>query len=192
MDNKDKKFHEYDGIIELDHPLPTWWLWTFFLTIMFSGIYFLHYVIAGGPTLKDELKVAMSEIDKVRVHSQSANLMESEDSLRAAFAGEEMQKMGAAQFTAKCVACHGANLEGLIGPNLTDQFWIHGAGSRMDLVKLIRQGIPDKGMPPWEGALKKEEVYALASYILSKKGTNPQGAKEAQGNSSDNYLKSDW
>jgi cytochrome c oxidase cbb3-type subunit 3 len=150
MSENKEKFHEYDGIIEHDNPLPTWWLWTFFLTIIFAFIYFLHYEVANGPTLK------------------------------AAFSAEGIVNAGKAVFESKCTACHGQELQGLIGPNLTDKFWIHG-GNRMDIVKVIREGVSDKGMPPWGPILKKEEVYSVTAYILSKQGSNPAGAKAPEG-----------
>ncbi|UOF01568.1 cbb3-type cytochrome c oxidase N-terminal domain-containing protein [Bdellovibrio reynosensis] len=176
----DEKFHEYDGIIEHDNPLPTWWLWTFLLTIIFAFMYFLHYEIAGGPTLKDELKVAMAEIDKAQATAQSNVPVETEESLKAMFGKDEVLATGAEQYTAKCAACHGQELQGLVGPNLTDKFWLHG-GTRMEVVKVITDGIPEKGMPPWGPVLKKPELYALAAYIFSKQGSNPAGAKAPQG-----------
>lgn len=179
-DNKEK-FHEYDGIIEHDNPLPTWWLWTFFLTIIFGFIYYLHYEVANGPTLNDELKVAMVEVEKAQASQQAASPMETEDTLKEAFNGPGVLNAGKSLFESKCSACHGPNLQGAIGPNLTDKFWIHGKGTRLDIVKVIREGVTEKGMPPWGPVMKKEEIYAVASYILSKQGSNPSGAKAPEG-----------
>ncbi|HWU45080.1 MAG TPA: cbb3-type cytochrome c oxidase N-terminal domain-containing protein [Bdellovibrio sp.] len=175
------KYHEYDGIIEHDNPLPTWWLWTFFITIIFAFIYYIHYELGGGPTLKQELTVAMDQLEKSKAAGESAAPLETEDSLKEAFGKDGVVAAGAAVFKSKCVACHGEQLQGLIGPNLTDNFWIHGKGTRIDIVKVIREGVPDKGMPPWGPVLKKDEVYAVTAFILSKKGSNPPGAKAPQG-----------
>ncbi|MFV8249793.1 cbb3-type cytochrome c oxidase N-terminal domain-containing protein [Bdellovibrio bacteriovorus] len=179
-DNKEK-FHEYDGIIEHDNPLPTWWLWTFFLTIIFAFIYYIHYELGGGPTLQDELKVAMTEIEQVQAKAATASPMETEESLQAAFEKDGVLALGAAQFASKCASCHGQELQGLIGPNLTDKFWMHGKATRLDVVKVVRDGVPEKGMPPWGPVMKKDEIYAVSAFILSKKGSNPAGAKEPQG-----------
>jgi cytochrome c oxidase cbb3-type subunit 3 len=184
QDNNDKDykqlFHEYDGIIEHDNPLPTWWLWTFFLTIIFAFLYFLHYQFAGGLTLNQELAVNMAELEKTKASSQASAPVETEDSLK-----EEFDKIdanaGAAVFAGKCAACHGQELQGLIGPNLTDHFWIHGKGTRMDIVKVIREGAADKGMPPWGPVLKRDELYQVAKYIMSKVDSKPAGAKAPQG-----------
>jgi hypothetical protein len=64
---------------------------------------------------------------------------------------------------------------------LTDKYWLHGKATRMDIVKVIRDGVPEKGMPPWGPVMKKDEIYAVSAFILSKKGSNPAGAKEPQG-----------
>ncbi|MGZ3749173.1 MAG: c-type cytochrome, partial [Pseudobdellovibrionaceae bacterium] len=101
--------------------------------------------------------------------------------LTAAMKDPKVAAVGAATFSTKCVSCHGPQLGGLIGPNLTDNFWIHGKGTRMDIVKIIRSGVPEKGMPPWESLLSKDEVYGLAAYIISKKGSNPANPKAPQG-----------
>lgn len=186
--SEDKKYHEYDGIIEHDNPLPTWWLWSFLLSIIFAFLYFLHYEVAGGPTLQDELKVQMAELEKIKAGSEALAPTESEAGLAEEFQKSGVSAAGAAIYTSKCEACHGHELQGQIGPNLIDKFWIHGRGTRMDLVKVIREGVADKGMPPWGPVLKKEEIYSLAAFILSKKGGNPAGAKAPQGESIDDYL----
>lgn len=185
MSNNKLEGHEYDGIRELDNPLPSWWLWTFFITIIFGAIYFIHYEFGGGPTLTQELEVAMTELDKAKV--SAPKIMETEESLAAAMAGEDILKLGSAQYAAKCSACHGAELQGLIGPNLTDKNWIHGKGTRTDIVNLVRIGVADKGMPPWGPVMKKEEIYAVSAFILSKKGTSPSGAKAPQGDIVETY-----
>lgn len=181
MSDNEKKYHEYDGIIEHDNPLPTWWLWTFFLTIIFSFLYYIHYELGGGPTLQQELQVAMKEVEQLQSKASTTAPMETEESLAAAFEKDGVLALGAAQYQSKCAACHNAELQGSIGPNLVDNYWIHGKGTRLDMVKVIRDGIPDKGMPPWAPVMKRDEIYAVSAYILSKKGTKPAGAKEPQG-----------
>ncbi|QLY24072.1 cbb3-type cytochrome c oxidase N-terminal domain-containing protein [Bdellovibrio sp. KM01] len=173
-------FHEYDGIIEHDNPLPTWWLWTFFLTIIFASLYFLHYQFGGGITLQDELAIHMTALEKEKATQQASAPAETEDSLKEAFEKIDANA-GAAVFAGKCAACHGQELQGLIGPNLTDHFWIHGKGTRMDIVKVIREGAADKGMPPWGPVLKREELYSVAKYIMTKLDSKPAGAKPPQG-----------
>ena len=88
---------------------------------------------------------------------------------------------GKGHYAAKCAACHGQNGEGLIGPNLTDKYWIHSKGKAPGLLAAIRKGFPAKGMPPWEALIPKEDHVALAAYVYSLQGTNPEGGKEPQG-----------
>jgi cytochrome c oxidase cbb3-type subunit 3 len=184
----EKKYHEYDGIIEHDNPLPTWWLWTFLLTIIFAFMYFIHYSLGTpGLSLHDELKTAMDELEKQKAIHVVAAPMETEDSLKEIFEKPDVIALGAAQFTAKCAACHGADLQGLIGPDLTDAYWIHGKGHRLDILKVVREGVPDKGMPPWGPVMKRDEIYAVASFIISKKGSHPAGSKGPQGDISEDY-----
>ena len=172
--------HEYDGIQEYDNPLPNWWLWTFFLTIMFSFLYFIHYEFGGGQTLQQELEVAMQNIEKAAAQHAPA-VTETEELLAEAMKDPKLLELGAAAYAGKCASCHSPQLGGLIGPNLTDNFWIHGKGTRMDIATVIRKGVPEKGMPPWETLLSKDEVYGLTAYILAKKGSNPANAKAPQG-----------
>ena len=184
----DQKYHVYDDIVEHDNPLPTWWLWTFFLTIIFSFIYFIHYSLGtDAVTLNDELKTAMAELEKSKSAAVASAPMETEDSLTEIFAKPDMLSVGAAQFSAKCAACHGAELQGLIGPDLTDKFWIHGKATRLDLLKVVREGVPEKGMPPWGPVMKRDEIYAVVSFILSKKGSHPAGSKGPQGDAVEDY-----
>ncbi|MFP5519725.1 MAG: cbb3-type cytochrome c oxidase N-terminal domain-containing protein [Bdellovibrionia bacterium] len=181
----EQKHHVYDDIVEHDNPLPTWWLWTFYITIIFSFIYFVHYELAGGPTLKDELVVAMSELEKNK--AAQPQVLETEESLKAAFEAGGLLEVGATQYAQKCAACHGNEMQGLIGPNLVDKHWIHGKGSRLEILQVIREGVAANGMPPWGPVMKKDELYAVTAYILSKKGTTPAGAKEPQGELVETY-----
>ena len=171
--------HDYDGIQEYDNPLPTWWLATFFLTIIFAFIYFIHYYSGSGMTLLQELDVAMKDIEKSSMSLQVAPA-ETAGDFEAVLKDPKYAAMGAGVFESKCVACHRADLGGQIGPNLTDAYWIHGA-TPLNIAKVVRDGIPDKGMPPWGASLSKEEVHGVVAYIVSKKGSNPANAKAPQG-----------
>lgn len=188
MSDQNDKYHVYDGIVEHDNPLPNWWLWTFLITIIFSALYFLHYEVSGAPTLEDELKVSMQEIEKRQAAHMQVQPLETEEFLMKEFERQELAAVGASEYQNKCAACHGQDLQGLIGPNLTDKFWLHGEGLRTGIVKVIRDGVAEKGMPPWGPMLKKDEIYALAAFIHSKRGTNPAGAKAPQGDAVESYL----
>lgn len=171
--------HTYDGIAECDNPMPGWWLWTFFLTVIFAFLYYIHYTSGSGMTLNEELAVAMKEIEQNKGRGPVTN--ETEEMLVQAMSQVDVNGTGAQIYISKCAVCHGQALQGQIGPNLTDNFWIHGKGLRTDIVKVVRQGVLDKGMPSWDQLLSKEEVYAVTAFILSKKGSNPPNPKVPEG-----------
>lgn len=167
--------HNYDGIQELDNPLPNWWLVTFFITIIFGFIYWIHYTFGEGPTLLDELKIAMAQLPK----AQEAVLSEDEMEQRLNAAGALEQ--GREIFSAKCAACHGAEGQGIIGPNLTDRFWIHGSGKKTDILMTVNKGVLEKGMPAWGEQLKEQEIIFVSGFVASLKNTKPKNAKPAEG-----------
>ena len=85
---------------------------------------------------------------------------------------------GMAIFKANCAACHGVQANGLVGPNLTDKWWIHGPQAK-NIYKVIAQGVAAKGMPPW-GHLGEENMKLVAAYVISIQNTNVEG-KAPQG-----------
>ena len=173
--------HAYDGIQEYDNPLPSWWLFLFIATVIFAFHYFVHYEIGGGPTMQDELKVSMDELKETSLHNHSHQVAESEDDLMEKMKSPEIIAAGKIAFIGKCAACHGDNGQGIIGPNLTDHFWIHGKGKRADIVAVIRRGATDKGMPAWESILKPDELITVAAYVYSLRDTHPAQGKAPQG-----------
>ena len=171
--------HDYDGIRELDNPLPTWWLVTFFITIIFGFHYWLHYSIAGGQTQMEELKVSLKSLETQQKKVEGAP--ETADELNALAASPDIKNKGQAVYAAKCAVCHGQDLQGLIGPNLTDDYWIHGKGSLTDIISVVRKGVGDKGMPTWEGILPKADLQAVVVFVHSRRGTHPPNPKAPQG-----------
>lgn len=83
-------------------------------------------------------------------------------------------------FKQNCVACHGQKGEGIVGPNLTDDYWLHG-NKLSDVVKVITNGVPAKGMMAWKPQLSTAQIQAVASYVLSLKGAVPANGKAPQG-----------
>lgn len=171
--------HDYDGIQELDHPLPAWWLMTFLGTIIFGAIYWIHYESGTAMTQRAELKADLAIIEKLKVNQPQTS--DSEDELKLLLASGGALQEGKATYVAKCASCHGNELQGLIGPNLTDEYWIHGKGSLSDIAGVIRKGVLEKGMPAWDQILKSSEVKGLVVYIASNKGSKPSNPKAPQG-----------
>ena len=172
--------HNYDGIQELDHPLPRWWLMILYGTIVFGVIYSGYYFVGPGLSERQELAANLDELHHLQASSASPRAAAGE-ALMALMMKPESIQQGAAVFAGKCVPCHGDHAQGVIGPNLTDDYWIHGTGSPEDVIKVITEGVPDKGMPPWGPILSGDDNVHLAAFIRSVHDTHPANAKEQQG-----------
>ncbi len=176
--------HEYDGIQEYDNPLPNWWLMTFFATIIFGSIYWLHYESGSALTQLEELKADLTEIE---VHSKQGHghehgtSAESEEELKKLLADAPFVAKGKDVFLSKCAACHGQELQGIIGPNLVDDYWIHGTGHPSEIMAIVSKGVLEKGMPAWEAMLKGDEIKSVVVYVASMHGTKPANPKPPQG-----------
>jgi len=173
--------HEYDGIRELDNRLPPWWLYGFYICIIFAVIYLWRFHVSHtAPLAQEELQIAMqeAEIQKENYLKKSANNVDENNvtllSDAPAIAG------GKAVYIQNCAACHGKDGEGVVGPNLTDDYWLHG-GSVKDVFKTIKYGWPEKGMKSWKDDLSPIQVAQVTGYIKSLRGTKPPNGKEKQG-----------
>jgi mono/diheme cytochrome c family protein len=269
--------HDYDGIRELDNDLPPWWLWLFYITILWSVVYMIHYhVIDTGDssqveylkeinpewekgtsqagfsmeyrsplyTSSDELtplrrvqialaqekeaaillaeKKAMGEVgvalsdigfNEIIMAAMSAATPEDLEKLQTSFpeiwdayqkgGGEEGTPVettvaeepelvlealtdaaslasGESIYITNCLTCHGKFGEGGIGPNFTDDYFIHGH-TIGNMVTTINNGVPAKGMISWRAILKERQILEVSSYIQTLVGTNPPNAKAPQG-----------
>lgn len=175
--------HSYDGIQELDHPLPSWWQVTFYGGIIFAVIYFIYYQFGPGPTLQDEFKAHYAVV-AAQQEEYKKSLGQFNVEMYTSFNTPEGIKKGEQVFTDNCVACHLEHGTGDIGPNLTDEYWIHGNGSAETSFPVVFNGVPDMGMPTWSEVLSVEEIYQVVSYIQTLhnkklKGKAPQGEKIA-------------
>lgn len=181
--NNDNKLtgHDYDGIQELDNQLPRWWLMLFYLSIAFAVGYFAYYEIGNGQSIDDEFASDVAALEAQKAAAAPQGGFPDEQKLLAIYKDPGKVASGGAVFAGKCFTCHGEKGQGGIGPNLTDSHWLHGDGKLPAIAKTIHDGVSDKGMPPWNGMLSDDEIYAVASYVKSLKGTNPANAKAPQG-----------
>lgn len=180
---KDKLLdHIYDGIQEYDNPLPPWWLWLFILTVIWSVFYFFVYDVANISENKQIqlYEKEVSDFEKVKSEGGKAESLTLVDADFVVTTDAAVIDLGKQLYIKNCVACHMTNGEGGIGPNLTDNFWIHG-GSFKEIALTIANGVPEKGMTTWKGILKKNEILAVANFVWSMNGTNPPNAKAPQG-----------
>ncbi|MEO1652954.1 MAG: cbb3-type cytochrome c oxidase N-terminal domain-containing protein [Bacteroidota bacterium] len=174
--------HDYDGIKELDNHLPPWWVYMFYGTVAFAFIYMMIYhVFNWAPLSREEYQIAM-ETAAVEVAAYREQMANSIDETNVQFVKEDEEALVAGEtiYVENCATCHGQLLEGGTGPNLTDEFWIHGGGIK-NVFSTIKYGVAQKGMISWEKKLKPDQIQNVASFILTKQGTNPPNAKEAQG-----------
>jgi len=173
--------HNYDGIRELDNRLPPWWLYGFYICIVFAVIYLYRYHVAQSAPLSKqeyEISVAQGEAEKAAYLEKAANNV---DENTVKLITDKDQLAAAKQiFTTVCAACHTATGAGNVGPNLTDDYWLHG-GSIKDVFKTIKYGWPDKGMKSWKDDYSPVQIAQLASYVKSLHGTNPPNPKAPQG-----------
>ena len=188
--------HAYDDIKELNNPVPAWFNVLFFGTMIFAAGYLFYYHIGGYGDLQDAeyaKEMIKAQEDKAAFLEKSSNTID-ENSVKADNTPTVLEE-GKGLFNTNCVVCHGDKGQGIIGPNLTDEFWLHGGGVN-NIFKTIKYGVPDKGMISWEKTLSPKQISAVANYILSLKDTHPAGAKAAQGekyeekNPQDNEMKS--
>lgn len=179
--------HAYDGIEEYDNPPPFWLQAVFYATVFFSLAYTPYYLLAYKLNIDTPQLALAQELDQAAQDKEAylkahPELMKeaTEESLTALTQDAGALKKGKAQFMTTCMACHGALGEGGVGPNLTDNAWIHG-GKLLEIRHTIAKGVPEKGMIAWDASLKPEMIDALVAYIHTLQGTNPPNAKAPQG-----------
>ncbi|MDX1440569.1 MAG: cbb3-type cytochrome c oxidase N-terminal domain-containing protein [Rubricoccaceae bacterium] len=175
--------HKYDGIREYDNPMPGWWVWLFIATIVFSPIYALGlHQFDFIDSYEENLAESQAELAEIRevYETTGPSFKTDPGALREYAADPLMTVAGSETYTTLCAACHGDQGQGLIGPNLTDEFWING-GSPEDIFLNIAEGVPANGMPAWNTSLSDEEIAQVMSYVISLEGTNPPNPKPPQG-----------
>ncbi|HRE36893.1 MAG TPA: cbb3-type cytochrome c oxidase N-terminal domain-containing protein [Chitinophagaceae bacterium] len=175
--------HDYDGIRELDNRLPPWWLYGFYLTIIFAGIYLWRYHVSHtAPSSKEEYERSVAKAEaRIQEYMKKKGDAVDENTVKLLTSADDIAA-GKAIFTdpSKCVVCHGPEGGGnAIGPNLTDDYWIYG-GNIKDLFKTIKYGAKN-GMKSWKDDLSPKQMAQVASYIKTLRGTKPANAREPQG-----------
>ena len=172
--------HDFDGIRELDNKIPPWWKAFFYGAIVFGILYMINYHIIGDGNV---------QFNEYQQQVQAAQLQAELLSKSGALISEETVTVltdaislasGKDIFTKNCVACHGAGGEGIVGPNLTDDYWINGGGIK-NIFHTISDGVTAKGMISWKSQLSPNQIQEVGSYIISLYGTNPPNPKAPEG-----------
>ncbi|HTY38437.1 MAG TPA: cbb3-type cytochrome c oxidase N-terminal domain-containing protein [Bacteroidota bacterium] len=171
----------HDGITELDNLIPPWFNYLFGGTIVFAVFYMLNYhVWQSSPLPQAEYAEELAAADLSRRVRMASEGTINEDAL-VALVDDASIKAGQEKFLRNCITCHGTHAEGIVGPNLTDQYWIHGGGIK-NVYTTIKNGVPEKGMISWKLVFTPKEIQQIASYVLSLQGSNPPNAKKPEGN----------
>ncbi|MEO6682645.1 MAG: cbb3-type cytochrome c oxidase N-terminal domain-containing protein [Ginsengibacter sp.] len=173
--------HDYDGIGELDNPTPPWWQWGFVLSVIFSFVYmYVYHISESAPLQVEELAIANEKAEK-QIASYLANTASLVDENNVTYLGDASDlAAGQTIFVAACAACHGVDGGGIVGPNLTDEYWLNG-GSMKDIFRTIKYGVPEKGMKSWKDDYSPKQIAQISSYIHSLQGTKPLDPKPAEG-----------
>lgn len=150
---------EADGIEEYDNPLPDWWLGLFWFTIIWAIGYTVHYHFIADRSQEARFEAEMAAAAEMWPEEEggSAEFAMTDAAIQA---GEEI-------YVTNCYMCHGMEMEGGIGPSFQDDEWIHG-GSPEDVIRIINEGVPEKGMLSWGPILGAEKVNQVAAYVLAE------------------------
>ena len=175
--------YEYDGITEYDNPCPSWLMYIFYFTALLA-IFFVGYHF--GSHSKDELLEAyVIELKEAQTPAEASTPTQkpavSESELVVLLEDPAALAEGMEIFGELCALCHGESGEGMIGPNLIDNYWLHGKGKISDIAISIRSGIPDNGMAAWADRIPEQQILHIAAYIKSVQGAIVEDAKEPDG-----------
>lgn len=171
--------HEYDGIRELNNRLPPWWLYGFYLTIVFAVVYLWRFHVShNGPSSKQEYETSVARAElKIQDYLKAKGEAVDENTVTMLTSANDIAE-GKSVFMKSCVACHLETGAGNVGPNLTDNYWLHGNDIK-SIFKTIRYGI--NAMPQWQNAYSNKQIAQVASYVKTLHGTNPPNPKAPQG-----------
>jgi cytochrome c oxidase cbb3-type subunit 3 len=171
---------DFDGIRELDNKIPPWFNLLFLITIIIAVVYLLNfYVFKTGKLQYQEYDEEMKQAAIEKAELIKSGALVNENSVTRLIDAASLTA-GRDIFKANCVPCHGPEAGGVIGPNLTDDYWIHGGGIK-NIFHTITYGVPAKGMISWQTQLNPRQIQEVASYVMSLHGTHPANAKPPQG-----------
>jgi cytochrome c oxidase cbb3-type subunit 3 len=176
-----EEVHVYDDIKEMDNQLPRWWLYSLYATILFAFGYWFHFHVFGSGTLPmdayNQEVQAQAAAESARI--RAAGVM-TPQALVTLSHDAALVRQGQDVFRSTCQTCHGATAGGLIGPNLTDEFWLHG-GAPDAIYHTVTDGVPARGMPAWGPQLGIDRVQAVTAYLLTLRNTHAAGGRPPQG-----------
>ncbi|MDW3224476.1 MAG: cytochrome-c oxidase, cbb3-type subunit III [Paracoccaceae bacterium] len=192
--------HSWDGIEEFDNPMPRWWLWTFYATIIWGVLYTIAYpawplvssATAGllGYSTRGEVAVEIAAVEEANagINAQLASAELTEISANPELNGYAVSA-GAAVFRTWCAQCHGSGAAGFVGyPNLLDDDWLWG-GDIESIHATIAHGIRNEEdddaryseMPAFGEILEPEEIAQVVNYVMELSGADADAALAGPG-----------
>lgn len=173
--------HSYDGIQEYDNPLPGWWKFLFWVSIVFAPIYYV-YIHAGveGRSIHDQYNAHMAEVFELRF-SEIGELEPDRETILKYMEQEDWLKVGEVVYTTNCVSCHKADGSGAVGPNLTDDHWKN-VSKVEDIAKVIAEGAANGAMPAWKNRMSHQNQIVLTAAYVASMRKNPKPGKAPEGN----------
>jgi cytochrome c oxidase cbb3-type subunit III len=173
--------HTYDGIAELDNPTPPWFMYLFYSSIVIAVSYMIMYHVVGdGQIMTTEYAQENVEADQANIAYMKKFANSINENNVIVLTDAKSVEDGGKIYVKNCVACHGDKGQGGVGPNLTDEFWLHG-GSTKDVFHTLMEGVPEKGMISWKKTLNPIQIQHLVSFLSRFQGTNPENGKAPQG-----------
>ncbi|MFA9390455.1 MAG: cbb3-type cytochrome c oxidase N-terminal domain-containing protein [Prolixibacteraceae bacterium] len=173
------KDHEFDGIRELDNNPPSWLNILFVITLIFGYAYLVNFHwFKAGDLQEEEYNKQIAKFSQVEEAEETL----AENALPVVYPLTDAARLedGKKIFASNCAVCHLAEGQGLVGPNLTDHYFIHG-GSYDEVKHTITNGVIEKGMIAWKTQLSKKKIDNVTSYIFTLVGTNPPNPKAPEG-----------
>jgi cytochrome c oxidase cbb3-type subunit III len=173
--------HSYDGIQEYDNPLPRWWTWVFWATIVFSVFYLMYFHVgAPGRSMDEQFQESLTQNTK-KQYAEIGDLSSDQATLIKYMNDAKWVGVGKSVFKANCVSCHAADGGGNVGPNLCDENFKH-VKQMTDIIKVIKEGVAGGAMPAWATRLQhKNDIVLVSVYVASLRGTKPANGKAPDG-----------
>jgi cytochrome c oxidase cbb3-type subunit III len=173
--------HSYDGIQEYDNPLPGWWKWTFWITVLISPFYIMFFHSgAPGRSVEEQYQVSLADNTR-KQYAEIGDLTGDEATMIDFLNKPKWVGVGQSIFKANCVSCHAADGGGNVGPNLCDENFKH-VKQLPDIIKVINEGVAGGAMPAWGTRFSHRNDLVLVSvYVASLRGTKPANPKAADG-----------
>jgi cytochrome c oxidase cbb3-type subunit 3 len=174
--------HSYDGIVEYDNPLPGWWKFLFWFFILIAPIYYFYFHSGmEGRSIHDQYNNHMASVFEIRFSEIGELTADRETILEYLNEKPEWLAVGKVTYQTNCVSCHGADGGGLVGPNLTDNYWKH-VRNVEGIASVIKNGAGNGAMPAWKTRLSHpNQIVLTAAYVASLR-QNPVPGKGPEGN----------